>query len=131
MLWPVIGRDIVDMKAEQPLAVQREHFEPGQDIIRQGDIGHRLYLIWDGEVDVIQHEPSGPQYAKTLRAGQHFGEIALFENTRRTATVRARTSVKLISIGRADVFALSGTLRRRGSAQCPGSGHALKGGDTP
>jgi NADH dehydrogenase len=116
MLWPFIGRDIVDMKAQQPLAVQREHFEPGQDIIRQGDIGRRLYLIWDGEVDVIQDAGSGPQHVRTLRAGQHFGEIALFENTRRNATIRARTSVKLISIGRADVFALSGAMRSFGEA---------------
>jgi CRP-like cAMP-binding protein len=81
---------------------------------------------------VIQHEPSGPQYVKTLRAGQHFGEIALFENTRRTATVRARTSVKLISIGRADVFALSGTLRAFGEAvrSAPAAGTHVEGGDT-
>jgi NADH dehydrogenase len=132
IVWPFIGRDIVDMKAEQPLAMQREHFEPGQDIVRQGDIGHRLYLIWDGEVDVIQHEPSGPQHVRTLRAGQHFGEIALFENTRRTATVRARTSVKLISIGRADVFALSGAMRAFGEAlhSAPAARAHVEDGDT-
>lgn len=132
IVWPFIGRDIVNMRAEQPLAVQREHFEPGQDIIRQGEIGQRLYLIWDGEVDVIQDGPSGPEHIKTLRTGQHFGEVALFENTRRTATVRARTSVKLISIGRAEVFALSGAMRAFGEAlhSAPAAPAHAEGRDT-
>ncbi len=110
MVWPLVGRDIANMKAEEPLAVQREHFEPGQDIVRQGDIGQRLYLIWDGEVDVVRDGPSGPEHLATLGRGQHFGEIALFEDSRRTATVRAKSRVKLISIGRADVIALSGAM---------------------
>jgi NADH:ubiquinone reductase (H+-translocating) len=116
LVWPLIGRDIVDMKAQQPLAVQYEHFEPGQEIIRQGDIGQRLYLIWEGEVDVVQDGPSGLQYLRTLQSGDHFGEIALFENVRRSATVRARTSVKLVSIGRGDALAISSAMRAFGNA---------------
>jgi NADH dehydrogenase len=108
IVWPFIGRDIANMKAEQPLAVQREHFEPGQDIIRQGDVGQRLYLIWDGQVDVLKDGPSGSEHVATLLPGQHFGEIAVFEGSRRTATVRAQSRVELISIGRAEAIALSG-----------------------
>ena len=36
----------------------------------------------------------------TLKSGNHFGDIAIFENCQRTANVRAKTSVKLLELKR-------------------------------
>ena len=110
IVWPLIGRDVVNMKVEQPMAVQKEHFEPGQDIVRQGDTGRRLYVIWKGEVDVLKDGPSGQEEIARLGSGQHFGEIAVFNDVRRTATVRARTPVDLISIGRTEALAFGNAI---------------------
>jgi len=107
MLWPIIGRDIVNLEVAKPYGMRRELFEAGQDIVRKGDIGHRLYLIWSGEVDVIRDEGDESKVLATLGPGEHFGEISVFEGLRRTATVRARTRVELLSIGQQEAIAMA------------------------
>jgi NADH:ubiquinone reductase (H+-translocating) len=121
-LWPIVGRDIVSLGVDRPYGIRRELFEPEQDIVRQGDIGQRLYLIWSGEVDVIRSENGQSKTVAKLGPGQHFGETSVFEGVRRTATVRARTRVELLSIGQQEAIAMTsvsaelGGLRRRPQA---------------
>lgn len=108
ILTPLFGRDVVNMRLQQPVGVGRELYEAGQEIIRQGDIGRRLYLILKGEVEVVKREPSrAEEVVAVLGAGEHFGETAVFSNVRRTATVRARTRVELVSLGRSEAVALT------------------------
>ncbi len=68
----------------------------GQEVFHQGDHGHRFYVIEDGEADVI----GDGRLIRTLRSGDGFGEIALLHDTLRTATVRARTLLRLYSLDR-------------------------------
>ena len=51
LIWPFVGRDVVNMQIKQPYGIQREHFEPGQIIMREGDIGQRQngVLISNGQ----------------------------------------------------------------------------------
>ena len=112
IVWPLIGRDIVKMNVDPPYAIRREFFEVGQDIVRQGDVGRRLYLIWSGEVDVIRSAAGRSETVATLGRGQHFGEVAVFQDARRTATVRARTRVELFSIGQQEAIALTNVTDR-------------------
>lgn len=107
MLWPIFGRDVVSIRTDDSVGVRREHYEPGQEIVREGEIGRRLYIVWDGEVEVVRSDPSGPEVLATLGRGQHFGETAVFQNVRRTASVRARTQVDVLSIGHKESLALS------------------------
>ncbi|KNC51938.1 ral guanine nucleotide exchange factor [Thecamonas trahens ATCC 50062] len=65
--------------------------EPGQTIVEAGDLGREMYFIASGQVAV--HLPSGADVA--LSRGSFFGEIALFLDTVRTATVVASTPVVL------------------------------------
>jgi NADH dehydrogenase len=107
LLWPIVGRDLINVRSDESFGLTRQHYEPGQDIVRQGDIGHCLYVIWKGEVDVLRQTASGIERLATLGPGRHFGEVAVFERIRRTATVRARTPVEVLSIGRSESLALS------------------------
>ncbi|RZU65605.1 MFS transporter [Microterricola gilva] len=66
----------------------------GAVVFRQGDVGDRYYLIESGEAEVI----GDGQYVATLGPGEGFGEIALLRSSRRTATVLARSELRLQSL---------------------------------
>ena len=72
------------------------HAAAGEEIVRQGTIGDRFYIVSRGELDVTVDGRRG----EPLRAGDHFGEIALLHDVPRTATVRARTDVELLALDR-------------------------------
>lgn len=85
--------------------VGRTDVAPGQDVFRQGDAGDRFYVIDDGEADVV----GDGSWVSTLEPGDCFGEIALLRDTPRTATVRARTALRLYTLNRPDfLFAVGG-----------------------
>lgn len=106
---PFFGPDILNMNAFRPLGVMRVMYEPGQDIVREGEVGQSLFIIRSGEVEVLRRALSGgpPELLATLRAGDHFGEMAVFRRMRRTATVRAKTRVELLHVRREAALALS------------------------
>jgi len=62
-------------------------FTPGDFIFRKGDIGHNLYFISKGAVEVVSDD--GQTVYATLSEGSFFGEIALLMDTPRTASIRA------------------------------------------
>ncbi|EPY52982.1 cAMP-dependent protein kinase regulatory subunit Cgs1 [Schizosaccharomyces cryophilus OY26] len=73
-------------------ALQTVVYPAGGIVIRQGDIGNQFYLIEDGEAEVCKE---GKGVVVTLGKGDYFGELALIHETERTATVRAKTRLKL------------------------------------
>jgi CRP-like cAMP-binding protein len=69
--------------------------EAGAPIITHGDFGYVLYAIESGEADVIV---DGEVTGRTLGPGDTFGEIALLVTGRRTATMVARSDMRLLSL---------------------------------
>ncbi|KAJ3324358.1 hypothetical protein HDU76_013438 [Blyttiomyces sp. JEL0837] len=67
----------------------------GWFIFRKGDDGEEMYFIKSGKVDIIDER--GTIFV-TLSTGQFFGEIALFESCKRTATARANGTVELCTL---------------------------------
>jgi putative ABC transport system ATP-binding protein len=61
------------------------HFEPGEVIIREGDKGDELFLISEGEVEVMRHDHE----VARLGPAEFFGEGALISGEPRNATVVA------------------------------------------
>lgn len=68
----------------------------GREIIRQGDIGDRYYVVADGGVDVSQNGV----VIRHQSQSQGFGEIALLYDSPRTASVTASEDTSLLSIDR-------------------------------
>lgn len=122
MSW-VGGRDIVNFQPEAAGGFEREVYEPGQDIVRQGQVGRRLFLIRKGEAQVFREEDGTEELLADLGPGDHFGEISVFEEKRRTATVRARTRVHVLSLGSEETLALADSVSSFGDAvrRLPGS----------
>ena len=67
---------------------------PGKEIMIRGEGGAGFMVILDGEAEVEM--PNGR--TRTLRPGDHFGEMALLDHEGRSANVRARTELTVGAI---------------------------------
>jgi MFS family permease len=104
---PVLNQLPVELLDTVVQRLDLERFAPGQTIIREGDIGDRLYLIRTGNVH-ISHR-AGREHVvdlSTLSRGDYFGEIALLRDVPRTATCRAVDAVELYTLHRSDFQSL-------------------------
>ena len=70
--------------------------EDGKVLCREGETAQEFFVIVDGEVDVTKDG----RHLATLSGGDFFGEIALIEDMRRTATVTARTPLRFFVLTR-------------------------------
>ncbi|MFN2468462.1 MAG: cyclic nucleotide-binding domain-containing protein [Gaiellaceae bacterium] len=66
---------------------KERRFDAGAAIAEEGEGGVGFFVVGEGEASV---EQDGTQVA-TLRSGDYFGEIALIDSGKRTATVKAET----------------------------------------
>lgn len=64
----------------------------GTLLVREGDFAYEFFAIQDGTA-TVEHDG---QPVATLGPGDYFGEIALLETERRTASVRAASPMQLI-----------------------------------
>jgi CRP/FNR family cyclic AMP-dependent transcriptional regulator len=72
--------------------------EPGRALTKEGETGQEFFVIVEGKIEVTS---KGKRVA--LRGGGDFvGEIALLEDTPRTATVTTKTPVRLFVLTRQD-----------------------------
>jgi CRP-like cAMP-binding protein len=79
-------------------------FAPGEVIVRQGDPADAVYIVTEGEAEVLLQDADGHEMIlATMSRNSLFGETAVISKGRRTATVRARDRVATFKIS-ADVF---------------------------
>ncbi|HEX6285677.1 MAG TPA: FAD-dependent oxidoreductase, partial [Pyrinomonadaceae bacterium] len=106
----ILPPELVQLKIGNSQSVVYEHFEPGQVVFREGDIGDRLYIITRGKADVTRRNGHGDLHLAQLSAGEYFGEMALLNQTTRNATVRCVEALDLLSIPKREFSALAATL---------------------
>ncbi|MBI2190856.1 MAG: cyclic nucleotide-binding domain-containing protein [Planctomycetes bacterium] len=83
-----------------------ERFRPGENIVTQGEMGDRFYIIQSGSAEVLVRNGEEDEKVRTLRPGEFFGEIALLQDIPRTATVRALEPMVAFALTKGDFLEL-------------------------
>jgi len=83
------------------IATTRSYAE-GEEIIREGQPGHDLYIVIKGRVVV---EKGGMEISE-LFSGGHFGEMGLVDNAPRSATIRASEATRVMLVARSELMTL-------------------------
>lgn len=74
--------------------LELEFYSPGSTVVQEGDRGESMYFIVRGSAEVLIGTETGRSRRQALlREGNTFGQIALFYDTPRTATVRATSDL--------------------------------------
>lgn len=94
-----LPRDITEVRIFHADSVSRQHLHTDEMVFDQGDFGDKVFVIVSGEAEVLRDG----QLVATLKTGEIFGEMALISDRPRSASIRARTPLDLISISR-DAF---------------------------
>jgi ATP-binding cassette subfamily B protein len=99
--YPILEKIDSNLLEEMAELFVTESYPANRIVVREGTSGNRFYLIARGRVSVLKTNPQGKEErVAILDDGDHFGEIALIENVRRTATVRTLTPCVLLTLHR-------------------------------
>lgn len=80
---------------------QEEAHARGEKIFRHGQVGDRLYLILDGKVRISREVPGmGEEALAVLGPGQAFGEMALLDESPRSADALVHERCRLLAISK-------------------------------
>jgi ATP-binding cassette subfamily B protein len=92
--------------ALEPL-LQEEHYDFGDVIVRQGDPANSFYILTNGRARALKIKDDGEEIPLgVLKPGDSFGEAALADGGKRSATVRCSTAVDVLRIDRSDFLQL-------------------------
>ena len=81
-----------------------EDYPLGAMIFKEGAQGDKMYLILSGAVRISRTVPGmGEEALAVLRAGTHFGEMALIDDFPRSADARAHEACKLFVVRKEDM----------------------------
>lgn len=89
-----MSTDAVDFKLLLAPGIPVRSFKEGEVIFREGDAATELYVIQSGSVRI----QLGNRLLGTLGSNDIFGEMALIDDTPRTATAVAETDVTLVPV---------------------------------
>jgi CRP-like cAMP-binding protein len=73
-------------------------YQDGEIIIRQGDDGSCMFVIQEGEVEVLRESGDREIRLAVLKSGDFFGEMSIFEREVRAATVKAVGQVRVLTV---------------------------------
>src|ERR1700691_2165786 len=97
-----------DLQRISEFAVPRE-FDPGQVVFREGDSSDTCYIVRSGRARAVREHSGGRTITlATFGPGDIFGELAMFEDERRSATVEAIEPTAAVAVLGPDMRRLMG-----------------------
>ena len=94
----LLPAELVQLKLNNSMGIIKEHYEPGQEVFHQGDLGDRIYIIVNGRAEVVREQDGREVMLAQLGSGEYFGEMALINQTTRNATIRCISPMDVISL---------------------------------
>ena len=92
------GLSVGELAAVASIAEEQEK-KPKEIVIREGDLGQRLYLMIEGEVSVIKgYQTDQHVELDRIHASDYFGEMALFEDDTRSATIQTESLSRFLTL---------------------------------
>src|SRR4051795_5597703 len=82
---------------KDPVKDSSQIFAAGDTIFTQGDLGTEMFIIQEGEVNIVKHIAGESHVLSKLEKGDFFGEMAVLESVPRTADAVAVTDVRVVS----------------------------------
>jgi len=98
-------QSLKDRALERVASIAHEETYPTHaNIFQHGDVGDKVYLILDGRVRIARQVPGmGEEALAVLGPGQVFGEMALLDESPRSADALAHESCRLLAISKEDL----------------------------
>lgn len=97
------GLDARELHQIEKILHERE-YRPEERIFLQGDPGLGMYIIIEGNVEIVS-EP-GHHLLTVLHEGEFFGELALLDESPRTATALAQSPCRVLCLVQSDLYDL-------------------------
>ncbi len=74
-------------------------YSAGEVVFEEGDLGDSLFVLMNGEVEVLHKDGKGePQVLTSLQPPEFFGEMSLIDKEFRSATVRAKNDATMLQL---------------------------------
>ena len=87
--------------------VHKREYRAGEPVFSQGDPGLGMYIIQEGEVTIsLSGKEEDERELAVLTEGDFFGELALIDESPRSANARCKSDCVLIGFFRPDLFEL-------------------------
>ena len=97
-----------DLQRIAEVAVPRT-VEPGEAVFREGDASDTCYIVREGQLRAVRSHGDGRTITlATFGPGEIFGELAMFEDERRSATVEALEPTSVVGVLGPDMRRLMG-----------------------
>jgi CRP/FNR family transcriptional regulator, cyclic AMP receptor protein len=80
-----------------------KQYKEGEVVFAKGDSGSSMYIVLSGAVQIFlppEGKDQPPVVLKDLRTGEYFGELSLFDDKPRSASVQATVEAKLLELTR-------------------------------
>jgi len=98
--FPLFRTMTTDVFVDFVMALENREFQSGDVVVRQGDPGREMFIIVDGQVDVILSMPQSASTVAKLKTGDFFGEASLITGQPRTASVVAKSATTCLVLSR-------------------------------
>jgi len=87
--------------------IHKRQYSINEDIFREKDPGGGMYIVMDGSVSIVKNQGGSTEKTlATLENGDFFGEIALLDESPRTATAISLEETSILGFYRTDLYEL-------------------------